>query len=118
MNRLKWIWFGFTYGLSGIIWWLFVRPFTKFRKETKAIPLPEWENNLKLVEFKKMIWSCEMGMGYQRDPTFYGIKDWLAKNVVEYKLLEGEVMGEEYLQGVYMNPEDILVFKIIWGQYI
>jgi len=121
MSKIGLIWFRFIYAVTGVIWWLFVRPFTKIKKPEIEKQLSEWEGNLKLVKFKELIWWDIGGLSTPYptyNPAYSGIKEWLEKNVAEYKLIDGSVMSEDYIEGVYLLPEDILIFKLVWGEYI
>jgi hypothetical protein len=94
--------------------------FRRRPKVPKEFEYPAEKDGMKYVKFRELIWMDpgRPGSMTYNNPPFFNIPIWCKEHLDKYEVVEGRVMGEDFLEGVYLLEEDIVLFKLIWGAEI
>ncbi len=116
---MKLLLYKILYFLTGILSWPIRQVYKATHKPKPEFVRPAEKDGMKYVKFRELIWMDDgpLMMTYN-NPVFFGIPEWCKNNLDRYEVVEGSVMGEDFLEGVYLLEEDIVLFKLIWGAEI
>ena len=61
------------------------------------------------------IWEDLPGLNGGENPEYNELKQWLKDNVSRYYLDEGDVLGEIFIRGIWIDSENAILLRLKFG---